>query len=319
MMKRTKQLKNTMTKLLAAALMVAMLPVTAYADTVKEPLNDAMDLATYYTNYNGVDFTKEQYDRLMEYYSEDEIDIMQPEFAEPLFENLYDFTVEQQSIYVQTLESVDEDGNVITTEKETVLTEEQAKYMDKLEVDAFPAISRESSQTHETASKIITLKFNSFGGSTRGIVLSCSWKKLPVTRSYDIMAIAPSNSIHFNTPSAFSASQVTDAGTTRYSMNSSGVNIDSKGIGISMNLYNDATKSIVCTMECVLASTVEPFVVYGTYQHCQSDISQSDSKKYSIEVSSANMGGILKFSNSSIASKYDNTQGLKISGTLENH
>lgn len=319
MMKRTKQIKNTMITLLVAILLVAMLPITAYADTVKEPLNDDGDSVVYYTNYNGVGFTQEQYERLLEYYSEEEIDIMQPEFAEPLFEHLYDFTVEQQSIYVQTLESVDMNGNVVITEKETVLTEEQVNNLDKLDVDKLPSVFRAPSQTHETASKIITLKFNSFGGSTRGIVLSCSWKKLPVTRSYDIMAIAPSNSIHFNTPSTFSASQVTDAGTTHYSMNSSGVKIDSNGIGISMNLYDDASKSIKCTMECVLASTVEPFVVYGTYQHCQSDISQSDSKKYSIEVSSANMGGILKFSNSSIAGKYDNTQGLKISGTMENY
>ena len=281
MKKQCKYLRNTITKLLAAALLVAMLPVTAYAETGKDSLNAGPEQEVYYTNDNGVDFTKEQYDRLREFYSENEIEIMQPGFAEPLFEDLYGFTVANQYLYVQTLESVDADGNVVTTERETVLTEEQAENLDELDLDKPDRPQRNYSATHTTASKLITMKLN-LGANTASVSLTCSWKKLPKTKSYDIMAIASSEFTYFQGASNFSASVKGDGKTTAsYGESSSAVKIQN-----------------------------------GAYQHCTSSISLSDSQKYNIKRSILSMGGVLDFTSSSVEDKYDDTTGLSVSGSI---
>lgn len=316
-----RNLKKTIAKLMAVVMMVTLFPATVYAETTNITLKGISSAEVYYTNENGVNFTREQYDCLREFYSDNEINVMQPGFAEPLFEHLYELTEEKEILYVQTLETVDANGNVDTTEKITPLTEEQMENIDSLDFIEENQPQRSSSATHVTASKTIELKFIEFGGSKRNVSLTCKWNKLPVTRSYDIMALAPSKSILFKLDSStFSGYQSSDEKYTSYSYKSNdNLKITSTGIGISMNLHNGAKTKLECHIQCVLKSEVEPFTVYGTYQHAKSDISLSDSQKYSIEVSSSNMGSLLKFDSSSISGKYDNTQGLVISGTLDDH
>ena len=261
-----------------------------------------------------MDFTKEQYDRLREFYSDMEIELMEPSFVKPLFEHLYDFTVEQETVYVQTFETVDEDGKVVTEEKETVLTEEQAEHLEKLDLDAIGSMERTPNATHETASKFITLKL-ALGPNTAQVTISCNWKKLPTVRSYDIMAFACSGFHYFWGANNFTAYVKGDGKITgSYNENSSEAKIkQGVGAGVSVKLPANATSSIYSFMQCSFAVPAGATVVNGTYQHCTSNISLSDSMKYNIKSSATSMGGVLDFTSSSVANKYDSTGGLSVS------
>lgn len=53
----------------------------------------------------------------------------------------------------------------------------------------------------------------------------------------------------------------------------------------------------------------DPYGVYATYQHAQKEVSLTQSRKYSINKNG--YGGVVKF-DSSVASKYDKTEGLYV-------
>lgn len=108
--------------------------------------------------------------------------------------------------------------------------------------------------------------------------------------------------------------QETNVGTTNYTYASSNTKILSNGVGISMDLYNNATTKIKCTMQCKFGSGADPFTVFGTYQHATSDLSLSDSQKYKLAV--GGMGDVLEFTSSSVKAKYDNTSGLCVTGSI---
>ena len=114
--------------------------------------------------------------------------------------------------------------------------------------------------------------------------------------------------------SNFSATQESDAGTTNYVYDSSNVKSCSQGFGVSMNLYDAAVSKITCTVTGIFGSGKDPFTVYGTYQHATSTLSLSDSQKYTI--AAGGMGNVLSFTSSSVKAKYDNTQGLSVTGSL---
>ncbi len=85
----------------------------------------------------------------------------------------------------------------------------------------------------------------------------------------------------------------------------------SHGIGLSQNLVDNASNyynSLDIYAECTGNVTL-----YGTYQHAVTDLTLSDSKRYTLGADG--MGNVLIFANNTIANKYDNTQGLNISFT----
>ena len=80
-----------------------------------------------------------------------------------------------------------------------------------------------------------------------------------------------------------------------------------------MNIVDSVSKSLSMKFSVTFGSNVDPYTVYGSYQHSVDDISLAKSKKYTI--SASGMGKVIKF-NSSVASSYDDTPGLVVTGSL---
>lgn len=104
--------------------------------------------------------------------------------------------------------------------------------------------------------------------------------------------------------------QESDADTTFYYTNSNNLKKTSKGLGLSMNLHNNASSSL--GMELYIYSpNALGNNVYGTYQHARhSNATLAISKSYSF--SSSGLGGVVYFSNSTYRSYYDEMQEVSV-------
>lgn len=162
----------------------------------------------------------------------------------------------------------------------------------------------------KTDYKRIRLYFWTHTDGTHSFIIDNEWLKDPVIRSYDIIAMRWTGNVNkgkIKGVQDFKQNGV--AKSIEYTASLSNVYYNSNGVGISMNLVDDAydfSNTLIFPVNC--SGTVN---LYGTYQHAVEDISLSDSLKYTFGPSG--MGGVLVFGNTSIANKYDNTQGLHIS------
>ena len=81
------------------------------------------------------------------------------------------------------------------------------------------------------------------------------------------------------------------------------------GIGISMNIVDSVKSTLENSITVRFISKANPFKIHGTYQHAQSNVTLSESKKYTF--SSTGLGGVLSF-DSSVKSKYDGMRGVTL-------
>lgn len=144
----------------------------------------------------------------------------------------------------------------------------------------------------------------SLSNTGTSINLSVTWKKTPKYKSYDVIAIM-SNDVTFYVNSLVGLQTATVGGSkefAHYNYNSQNVKIFDKGIGISMNLINDATYY-------VLDMTIRYYgsgLVYGNYRHAQSNVTLAQSQDYYLS------NGNIVFNNSSISNKYDSINPVGI-------
>ena len=182
---------------------------------------------------------------------------------------------------------------------------------------------RSSNPTHETTYKKLTIsEYGANPGADGGytanrFLLTTDWKIMPSVRSYDVTGLRFQN---------FNVSLDTIWGQLRYSTNGSLFTVQNYdtsssgykapgggGFGISMKLPSSTSiKSIQSQVSATGTYTnMLNYGAYGSYQHATTNVSEVDSKQYTI--SSTGMGKVFNF-NSSVASKYDNTQGVSTGG-----
>ena len=129
------------------------------------------------------------------------------------------------------------------------------------------------------------------------ITTNASWKSNPKVRSYDVIGARFSGSSLIN---VISTKVYSSSGTSTYSNYVNKTN----GFGCSVKLPTSSNIQVIQKF-----NTNKSGRVYASYQHAVSNISLANSKKYTI--SSVGMGGVFSFNNS-VASYYDNTQGVYI-------
>ena len=141
------------------------------------------------------------------------------------------------------------------------------------------------------------------------ITLTLNWKSMPATRSYDVIALRFSNMAMSNgTQHGY---QVYTGGSVAYSYNGTNMKLASNGFGISMNLVNSTSISMLrCFIACDAAKTNSTSTIYGAYEHAKNNVTLAQSKNYSI--SSGGMGYVINF-DSSVWNYYDNMNGVSIS------
>ena len=143
------------------------------------------------------------------------------------------------------------------------------------------------------------------------IKLDLEWKKMPKYRSYDVLALR-GEGVSFASDSLVGIQSYKvngKASTVGYNRTSSNTKIFQNGVGISMNLVDDAD-FYQLTMKIDYVKTSNSAKIYGAYQHSQADITLTQSQKYSL--SPDGYGNVIKFDNS-VKSYFDNMAGVSIS------
>lgn len=135
------------------------------------------------------------------------------------------------------------------------------------------------------------------------VTLHLQWKKMPATRSYDVMGIR-FNGVKLN--GSIVVKQYDNINGSRF-ISSGNYSMFSNGFGVSFLLPNGNLNELEEHIEFRYSGSG---TIYGTYQHAQRSLSLADSKKYSI--SSLGLGSVLKFASTTISDKYDKMNGVSI-------
>ena len=270
-------------------------------------------------NALGATITEEQYNVLSEEYSDRNIDNMDQKIIDVITSPTA--TKHSDKTYMITTYELDFRGNVVD-KVSMIATKEQAEAVaqnDKLRVmpngtlqdmTNVPEIQTYgyvNSNYYSTESKWVAIDY--WKESDYVIKLTAGWYSLPRYRDYDIMAVRWNNSA---TVDAFYGVQESDADYTTYSLDGTNMKRTNYGLGVSMNLHNDATDYIELEM-MVYSPNYFGANIFGTYQHANtSNTNLAASKSYSF--GSSGLGGVLVFSNSTYASFYDGMNGVKYQG-----
>ena len=211
----------------------------------------------YYINDNGVTFTKDQYDFITKMY----------------YDGYQAFMTKEDMKYFDGIKMV----------PDAVETKEY--------VEMYHGGYQLRSTSHETASKILRIS-----KANKTVSISCSWKKSPSVRSYDLIGAylnGPSIAGGVGTSITYSGGSISPSATKK----------PGNGYGAVLKLPNGGN-SIVASTTFTLSGSGR---VYGSYQHAKSSISLANANSYTI--GNGGLGNVFKFS-AAIASKYDQMSGV---------
>lgn len=261
----------------------------------------------YFTNYYGGTLTKNEYDRLIKYFDYETLYTFS-NYTLNYYKNSNDILgVESQKI-VKVDEYFDENGNYLYSTEAEISLADVSKILN----------ARNYSDTHTTSVKKLHMQVTS-GGATnsKGVVITNTWLSIPKVKSYDVLAIRPVSSSSISTTlntASFSAVQIHDGTTISYSLTGNNTKhvpnyTGTGGIGVSMNIADNVSSSLINKMSMVFMSNNNPFVIEGTYQHAVKTITLSQSKDYNFYATG--LGGVLSYNNG-LSSYYDGMQGVTV-------
>lgn len=213
--------------------------------------------------------------------------------------------IKEEEIYYKIDTLLDENGHVLLEDEIEITNDEYEDLIEELSNIESCKIGNVCIQTNM---KRLSL---SISGTKNNCLMSLKvhYFNMPQYRSYDVIAMRWTG---FKMIS-FNGVQIGKIGgqenTVLYDSSSSNVKTDTNGIGISMNLYDDAT-TLDLSLNVNGKITETSMDVYGTYQHAQGNLTLADSKSYSF--SSNGLGEVLYYSNTNIRNMYDNMSGVKV-------
>jgi hypothetical protein len=265
----------------------------------------------YYTNLNGVEMSESEYYNIVEKLSETRASVLTQE----QFDKFKQGTIVDKSTVYQEIIS---DENGIITER----------YITKEEYEEAPdegmALCQQNNTVGgnrssdfgyiETTYKRLNVALTDYGNNLFDLYGSLTWKRVPACRSYDIFAFR-TNYMTYSTVNGLQTYFVGNSySNISYNSNSTGYNSDTDGAGFSMNL-KDGTSITKYEMSLYCELSINNFNystahVYTTYQHAQTDLTQAQSKSYTI--SAGGLGDVVYFSNTTIRNKYDGMAGVHL-------
>lgn len=275
----------------------------------------ASENEVYFTNMKGVELTEAEYNNLLKGFSHDTINTMDAEMINDI-KDAENFITTEETKYIKTTEFL-RNGKVVDYIEEEITFDEY----NNSESTTEPIYTPYAADTKTTSYRTITLSVTApSSASTKYVTLTNRWNKMPAMKSYDVMAISPgvaAGSFNFN--GHRSAYQKYDDNVISYDVNGDKWNIvDSdfiwkKGIGISQNLVDAASRYIENSMTIVLLCGADPFPVKAAYAHAIVDTPLATSKKYTLGPNG--IGGLIEF-DSSVRNNYENSDGLKATWTF---
>lgn len=272
-------------------ILVLLIPFFVSAQSVNQ--NDS----AVYINDNNVTIPVDTYNNLRKIYSEEFLSVMSQDKYNELMAKNIDFSSIQKTIkYFKT------DYNFVTGEvRNTEVTEEEYNNVSDM------TIIQRGTYIETTYKKVALSAMSS--GSSAGLILSCVWKIIPATRSFDVMGFRFEGSSVINgSQGGFQIYKLNGSTSTiSYAWNGTNINRFSNGFGISMNLVNSNITYLENDIEADIAKSSSYNNIFATYQHATNDISLATSKNYTI--SAGGLGNVLYF-NGSAGGNFDAMQGL---------
>ena len=249
----------------------------------------------YFTNVNGVELTKQQYENLSKVFSYDTIATLNEEQIN-LYKNNTNLKAEKTFKYIKI-----EKDNVKNVYKESIVTQQ--------EVEEFLNKSTRGS-THQTTMKKVSISLLNLH-SVKTVTVTNEWFSIPSTKSFDVIGFrnGVSTPITINSVSGY---QKWDGNLISYNNSSSNIKRNTNGCGLSTNISDNVTQSLSNSISVTFYNNELTYTAYGTYQHAQSNVTLSESQNYSF--SANGLGGVLNFA-SSVRGKYDGMQGVNITST----
>lgn len=257
---------------------------------------------SYYTNSNGIEMTEEQYNKMLQMFSERKVEVLD--------QSEFDMLKDTEIVDTKTLYEKETfiNGEYVSTEQ---ITKEEYD----AEKDVTSCTPFVTDQVETGYKKLVGSLGKSGTSNTYAIVGALTWKKVPAYRSYDVFAYRFN---HFNY-SGFTGSQIYFKENTSYKIPyytySEGYKALSNGAGVSMNLKDG---SDITGYELTIATTLKfssynfsTAQAYISYQHSQANISRAESMDYTLDISG--LGNVVKFNNSRIASYHDGMDGVYLS------
>lgn len=270
----------------------------------------------YYINKNGVSMSEEEYEVLLNFFTQDKIDSMSESEI-----NLYkDYSlISEEKEYKKVMIYYDESGNVSGISEQNVTEDE---YKNPISFLASCPTTSTTVACWETNYKEITLSVwgpENHPSNNYMIVFINNWKTVPSIRSYDLIGVSYTNFSlveAWGDQTAYNTDGNYGSTTVEYSFNGTNMKVFDNGVGISQNLidsaegYGEGSLNITNRIVLMGQPTSTNVEVRGSYQHSTSDISLATSKQYNIFNTGIGMGGVFVFYNSTVSGYYDRTQGL---------
>lgn len=272
----------------------------------------AEEITPYYTNSNGATLTEEQYNTLIEVFSENTLYSMSEEQIN-IIKNETDFDVSTETTYIKTTDTYNILGEYTGSISQEVSENYALNYNPNDEI-----MPMSWTAEHQTSMKRLELRVVTGNSISYKIAtITNTWLSIPKVKKFDVIALRPgSNSMTINVVKGLiTGYQKADNTTINYDGDSDNTKISSSftghgGIGISMNILDAVQSSLENSMTVYFLTGSNPFDLYGTYQHAAQSTTLAESQDYTFDASG--YGGVLNFSNS-VKNKYDQMQGVHVS------
>ncbi len=299
--------KKLLKTIIGSLMTVAITAFPVYAQTGEQQESNS---EIVYENELGARLTASEYNKMLEYMSEEDLSIFTQEDFDYMVEHIDEDGVQTDEKYVRTTY---EDGKPVVDE---YITEEEM--LEDVNVVNKPinsyGLSYKLEDNVTSDMKKIKMKIVSNGATVKKVELTCEWIKTPKVKSYDIIAIRVNQNVKFSANENCYGKQYADNEVITYKGDSSNIKSSNTGLGISMNLVDNASKHKL-ELYANVAANNQSMIIFGTYQHAISDVTLSKSQKYNF--SSKGMGGVIDFTTTEVYEKYDQTPGLAVWVTYE--
>lgn len=281
--------------LLFLLLLITILPLVVNAEEVIST-ND------YIVNQNNVMISTSDYENLSRVYSDAYLMVMTQDNYDYL--KTKDFSnVVSQTKYIET--TYNNSLGIVTSRE---LTEAEYNNVD---------VSNVSTMGYdyiETTYKKITL-YVTKGTMAADCTITCVWKGIPSTRSFDVIGIRFQNyNVSHGTQTGqqiYKKSGSSDYSSVVYSATGTNINRQDNGYGISMNIVNDSITYLELTTNTSAVMGTGTIAVYASYQHATDSLTLAQSKNYTL--GAAGLGNVFIYPYS-ISQHYDGTGGVQVLG-----
>ena len=297
-------MKNIKMKLIMISFCVSVIFITNVKALSIEDFNNSETVKTTASST----ITREEYLKLKENYSDLMIDTFTQDSIDVILKDNSNYVEE----YIVTTTYAAYFGNIISTQEENITKDEMEAIISEgdyqVRRDVLPYTWKVD---YTTTYKHLLMTINK-NSDLYIVSIYNDWLKMPQVKKYDVIASRwEGNAIYSGGIEGLQNVKLKDGKTnfTMYNLDAGLDHIvfDNKGVGISMNLYDNATE-IVNSMSYHLSNASKNKIV-GTYQHASNNtITLEESTSYKITANG--LGGCISFKTTAINNKYDGMKGI---------